>query len=70
MAAIVITFYDRNRKELGHLWLGTFHGTADWHQKTRVVRVPPAAREGLLRIGLFGAVGEISFDQVQLKGHR
>jgi protein-L-isoaspartate(D-aspartate) O-methyltransferase len=69
MAAIVITFYDRNRKELGHLWLGTFQGTADWHRKSRTFRVPPAAREGLLRIGLFGAIGEISFDDVRLKGH-
>jgi protein-L-isoaspartate(D-aspartate) O-methyltransferase len=69
MAAIVVTFYDQNRKELGHLWLGTFQGTADWHLKSRVVRVPPTAREGLLRIGLFGAVGEISFDDVKLKGH-
>ncbi len=70
LAAIVVTFYDDSRKELGHLWLGTFQGTADWHRKTRVLRVPPTAREGLLRIGLFGAVGEISFDDVQLTGRR
>ncbi len=70
MAAIVVTFYDENRKELGHLWLGPFQGTAAWHRKTQLFRVPPTAREGLLRLGMFGGVGEISFDDVRLRGHR
>ena len=34
------------------------------HQK---IKVPKAAREGMLQVGLLGATGEISFDDFQLK---
>jgi hypothetical protein len=32
-----------------------------------VIDVPKNAREGILRIGLFGAKGAVSFDDVQMK---
>ena len=35
--------------------------------KSNVINVPPKAREAMLRIGLFGAVGEISFDEIEVK---
>jgi len=62
-----ISFYDENRKDVGLAAVGPFLGTADWHTVTRSIRVPPQAREGILRLGLFGATGEISFDDVQMK---
>jgi len=61
-----ITFYDENRKDLGHNWLGPYRGTFDWKQVSERFRVPPQTREGILRIGLFGATGEIAFDDVKL----
>ena len=47
--------------------IGNFRGTFDWRAFEDKVRVPPQAREAILRIGLHGATGEISFDQVKLE---
>lgn len=65
--SIVVTFYDENRKSLGHNWIGPFRGESDWKKVAKRFRVPPTTREGILRIGLYGATGEISFDAIQLK---
>ena len=62
-----VSFYDENRRDLGHYWLGPFQGTTGWKKAKKTFRVPPQAREGILRVGLFGATGEISFDDVQLR---
>ena len=70
MAGIVVTFYDENRRPLGHRWIGPFQGTDPWHRVSELLRVPTIAREAILRIGLFGAVGEISYDQIQLESSR
>jgi protein-L-isoaspartate(D-aspartate) O-methyltransferase len=64
---VAISFYDENRADMGTVWLGPFRGSAQWHQVSQRLRVPPQAREGILRIGLFGATGEISFDAVRMK---
>jgi protein-L-isoaspartate(D-aspartate) O-methyltransferase len=62
-----ISFYDENRRDVGLAVMGPFLGTTDWHKVSRSVRVPPQAREGILRLGLFGATGEVSFDDVQIE---
>lgn len=67
---VAVTFYDTDRRELATGFLGPFRGTADWHRLNKNVTVPPQAREGILRIGLFGGVGEISFDDVQMSAIR
>ena len=64
---IAVSFYDQDRRELGVRWLGPWRGTDPWHQTTKSIRVPIGAREGILRIGLFGATGQISFDDVRMK---
>ncbi len=61
-----VTFYDERRAEIGLVVLGPFLGDSDWRKVSRSGRVPIQAREGILRLGLFGATGEISFDQVQM----
>jgi len=63
---IVVTLYDGQRKELEHLLIGPFHGTAPWKEVSKVFRIPPEAREGILRIGLFGATGSVAFDHLQM----
>ena len=68
LPAVVVTFYDENRKPLGNRWIGPFRGTSGWTQQKETLRVSPTAREAILRIGLFGAVGEISFDDVRVVG--
>ena len=68
MAAV--SFYDQNRKELGMFWLGPFRGNDEWHQRTKRISIPRQARHGILRIGLFGATGSISFDQIRIAARR
>ena len=66
-ACLAVTFYDEDRKDLGAAILGPFQGSSDWRKRDRTLRVPPRAKEALLRIGLFGATGEISFDSIELE---
>lgn len=65
-ATLAISFYDESRKDLGFRLVGHFKGTHDWQLVEEVVPVPPQAREGILRIGLFGATGSLSVDDVQM----
>jgi protein-L-isoaspartate(D-aspartate) O-methyltransferase len=62
-----ITFYDERRAELGNWWLGPWEGTERWHQPVKNIRVPHKAREAIVRIGLFGAIGEACFDVVKIE---
>jgi protein-L-isoaspartate(D-aspartate) O-methyltransferase len=64
---IAMTLYDEQRRELGTSFLGPLHGTAEWHVERKTFRIPPTAREGIFRIGLFGATGEAAFDKLVLK---
>tara|TARA_R110002049_G_scaffold2750_7_gene22082 strand:- start:21639 stop:23231 length:1593 start_codon:yes stop_codon:yes gene_type:complete len=64
---IAISFYDRDRNELGIYWLGPFSGTTPWRNVSRLVRVPAKTHEAILRIGLFGATGRADFDAISLK---
>jgi protein-L-isoaspartate(D-aspartate) O-methyltransferase len=66
-AGIVVTLFDEQRRELEPLGIGPLLGTSDWRLETRRFKVPPEAREGIFRIGLFGGTGSISFDRVVLK---
>ena len=63
-----ITFYDERRGEAKPGgYLGPWRGTFDWQTESETIKVPPNAREAIVRIGLHGATGEISFDDVQIK---
>jgi protein-L-isoaspartate(D-aspartate) O-methyltransferase len=70
LAGAAIGFYDENRVMVGEVTLATWTGTFDWEVDRRAFNVPGRAREAILRIGLLGAVGEISFDDVALKAAR
>jgi protein-L-isoaspartate(D-aspartate) O-methyltransferase len=64
--AAVITFYDERRAVVGEEAVGPFAGTFPWRRSERMIRVPLAAREAIIRIGLLGAVGELSIDDLRL----
>lgn len=66
-AMIAVTFFDDERRELGHYVLGPFSGSADWHEEKKKLAVPNKAREGILRVGLFGASGEMCVDKLQFR---
>jgi len=64
---IAVSFYDEKRNDLGFRTLGPFLGDNDWREVRQRVTVPRAARELILRIGLFGATGSASFDNLRIE---
>jgi protein-L-isoaspartate(D-aspartate) O-methyltransferase len=69
---LVIHFYDSARRPIGEGVLGPWIGSSRWQFQSKAIRVPAQAREAILRIGLNGATGTLSVDQVRLvrKGSR
>lgn len=67
MPYIAITLFDEQRKQSEPLYLGPFLGTSGWHEVRKTFLVPKEYREGIFRIGLFGATGTASFDKLELK---
>ena len=63
-----IVFYDSNRNTAGRRTIGPWHGSFPWQREDITIDVPGKAREAILRIGLFGGVGEMSFDNIELRG--
>ncbi len=63
-----IVFYGSNRNFLAERVVGPWRGSFPWLRKDITVDVPAKAREAIMRIGLFGGVGEISFDNIEIKG--
>lgn len=70
LPAAIITFYDENRGPAGQGSMGPWRGTFDWRQQSATIDVPIRAREAIFRIGLLGAMGEISFDAIELEADR
>ena len=67
MPMVAISLYDEKRQDLGTFWLGPFRGTRDWRASSRLIRIPPATKEAILRVGLFGATGRVDFDGIKLE---
>ena len=67
LPVLAITFYDDNRGQTGYTWVGPWRDSFGWQKVTDRVRVPPKAREAIVRIGLHGATGEISFDDIRIE---
>jgi protein-L-isoaspartate(D-aspartate) O-methyltransferase len=64
---LAITFYDENRAQAGYAVVGPWRDSFDWKRVTQTVRVPLKSREAILCLGLCGATGEISFDDVRIE---
>ena len=63
---IAITLYDDQRRQLEPIFIGPFRGSA-WHEERKTFSVRREAREGICRIGLFGATGMAAFDNLEIK---
>ena len=63
---IILTFYDDRRAVVGEEHVGPVAGTFDWQRESQIIRVPLAAREAIVRVGLMGGSGELSLDDLQL----
>jgi protein-L-isoaspartate(D-aspartate) O-methyltransferase len=64
--AMLIDFYDADRRHLGQERLGPWFGSFDWRHERGELPVPAVARSAIVRLGLFGATGEVSFDGLLL----
>jgi protein-L-isoaspartate(D-aspartate) O-methyltransferase len=65
-AGFNIQFFDGERNPIGIEIIGPWKGTFAWKPVSEVVRIPPKAREAIVRVGLNGATGELSIDDVRL----
>lgn len=65
--ALLITFYDRRRAAIATETLGPWEGTFDWRNVATTVKVPPAAREAIVRLTLAGATGRLDLDEISLQ---
>ena len=65
-----VSFYDKDRKDLGMSYFGPFTGTQPWKNYRKQILVPVGTREAIVRIGLFGATGRVSFDRVVIRKSR
>lgn len=68
--SIAIQFFDSNRNRIGYNYIGGFKGSRPWKREERVFSVPPATREAIVSIGLFGAEGLARFDNISLEASR
>lgn len=66
MPALVVLFYDENRRNLEPGSIGPWLGTREWRTTSATIAVPPKAREMIIRIGLNGATGKLWVDNVRM----
>jgi protein-L-isoaspartate(D-aspartate) O-methyltransferase len=64
---VVVTFYDERRRQLESHPVGPFFGSFEWTDRRAAVPVPIHSREAIIRIGLLGAIGELSLDDLRLE---
>jgi protein-L-isoaspartate(D-aspartate) O-methyltransferase len=62
-----VVFYDRNRTIIGRDFIGPWRGTFDWRRQSGRIPVPPQAREAIVHLGLFGGVGQLDIDAVEMR---
>jgi protein-L-isoaspartate(D-aspartate) O-methyltransferase len=61
-----IVFYDEQRRIVGEGGVGPWRGSFAWKKAANRIRVPVQAREAIIRIGLLGATGQVSLDEIAL----
>lgn len=65
-AQCLIAFYDQKHALLDEYVLCAYFGNVDWTETQGQVNVPNGTKTALIWLGLMGAVGEVSFDDVQI----
>jgi len=65
-AAAMVTFYDQRRAVIGSERLANWKETFDWRTESKVIQVPLATREAIVRLGLLGGVGRLDVDDVSI----
>lgn len=62
-----IAFFDGRRAVIENRRLGKWEGSFSWTKTREVLRVPPATREAIVRLGLQGGTGRLDIDAVRLE---
>ncbi len=65
-AAFIIQYFDADRRPLEVDTIATFEGTFNWKKFSKTLRVPAKSREAIVRLGLAGALGELSVDDIRI----
>ena len=61
-----ISFYDTNNHSLGSHNIGPWVGTFRWKRVSKEINVPKDAVMGMIQVGLRGAIGRLSIDDVRM----
>lgn len=64
---ISLTYYDDNWAIIGRNFAGPYRGTFGWQHVSQKLPVPARASKCIMHIGLLGAVGEFSVDDVSIR---
>jgi protein-L-isoaspartate(D-aspartate) O-methyltransferase len=64
---IELSFFDEQRAPAGVSVLGRWQGSAARSKRTHKVKVPARARLAVLAVGLFGATGELTIDELTMR---
>jgi len=64
--ALSIHFFDAEQRPLGDQILGPWEGTFSWRSVTGEARVPPHTHSAVVRVGLNGATGRLSVDDLRV----
>ena len=65
---LFVSFFDANRQTVGEQMVGLWRGSFDWRRQSALVKVPPTAMGATVAVGLFGATGELSCDEIKVRG--
>ena len=63
---LAILFFDVDNRKVGEQYVGPWLGTFAWTRFTRDIAVPRATKMAMIQIGLRGATGKLSIDDVRM----
>ena len=65
-AGVMIEFYGPNRRPVGSKRVSPWSGSFEWEERDVTIAVPRSARLAIIGVGLFGGVGNLLIDDVQI----
>src|SRR5205807_4133252 len=64
--ALAVSFFDSENQALKSEYVGPWRGTFNWKRFSREVKVPKETKMAMIQVGLRGATGRMSVDDVRL----